>query len=369
MAVAKDSKTKKWYYVLELGRDVNGKRIQKKKRGFKTKKEAELALAEAEIELSRGSYVEPSKLTLHHYMELWFKERRLRVRESTFENNLYCFNRYIRPLIGAWRLVDLNPMILQKFTHDLIEKQGLSPASVQKVIHLVNSALKKAVKIKVLRENPMENVDKPKLNQFRSKVWGVKQINEFLNQAKPSKYYIGFLLALSTGMRKGEILGLQWEDIDFEKGIISVKRTLSNKKFEEPKTKSGKRSIHIPKSIVNELLAYRAKYEIEKSKHGPEWNRSNTVLCSLYGNPIDSASFRKGFRRIVTIIGLPMIRIHDLRHSHATVLICQNVHPKLISERLGHSRIGITMDTYGHVLPSMQKEVADVLDTVLEVED
>ncbi|MBN6188267.1 site-specific integrase [Aneurinibacillus sp. BA2021] len=211
------------------------------------------------------------------------------------------------------------------------------------------------------------------------KVWGLDEVNQFLEKGKNigryngNRYFIGFALALLTGMRQGEILGLRWSDIDLREGIIYVKQTLTHdgKKLQQgTKTASSNRSIHIPTQLLNELLLHKQQYERERDewlKGGKQWHEYGLVICTKEGKPVFPTNFFKAFKRTVEYLNLPNIRFHDTRHTHATLLLTKNIHPKLVSERLGHSRIGITLDTYSHVLPSMQKEVANELEKMLTV--
>ncbi|MDQ0972399.1 integrase [Neobacillus niacini] len=185
--------------------------------------------------------------------------------------------------------------------------------------------------------------------------WDNEQVKTFLDVAKSSVYYSIYLTAFYTGMRRGEVLGLRWQDVEFEKSLQEVKKV--GLTFKEPK--SGKsRSITITPTLVMELKKLYKQQLTDKLLLGQEYQDLDLVFAQKNGKPIQPTEMARNYRKMVEISGLPYIRFHDLRHTHATLLLQQGVHPKVVSERLGHSTIGITMDTYTHVLPNMQKEAA-----------
>ena len=211
-------------------------------------------------------------------------------------------------------------------------------------------------------------MDLPKEEKKEMRVWDLHEINKFVSKVKHHRYYIAYLIAIFTGMRKGEILGLRWKDIDFEKKVIYIRQVLDSKGkgFKVgAKTVSSVRSIHIPSNLVEYLNTHMELMQQEKLKFGMKYSDFDLVVCTKYGNPVDPASLTRRFQKQVNNIGLPFLRFHDLRHTHATMLIQQNVNAKVISERLGHSSIQITLDRYSHVLPSMQQQVADKLDEII----
>ncbi|MDP7977748.1 site-specific integrase [Bacillus multifaciens] len=203
-------------------------------------------------------------------------------------------------------------------------------------------------------------------------VWDLEQINHFLKESKKIKnatrFQISFLIAIFTGMRLGEILGLRWKDIDMTNNLIYVKQTLTETRELKygAKNRSSIRTIHFPNILLEELKSHRQFIDHEKSKVGNEYTDLDLVLPSKYGKPLDQRNIRRAFHHLTEKLGLPKIRFHDLRHTHPTLLIQQNVNVKLISERLGHSDIGTTLNTYSHVLPDIQRSVAEKLDKVFE---
>ncbi|MCM3020091.1 site-specific integrase [Priestia megaterium] len=367
-SIKKDKTTGKYYFIVDIGRDeLTGKRRQKKKRGFTTKKEAEKALAVVLNELNLGTFIEPQLIDLDSFIREWFVERQTQLAKSTLKNHKCLYRNHLKPKLGHYKLQDLNPIVLQKFTNSLVADSSLSHNSIRKLLFLMNQLMKKAHGLKLISENPLIHVNIPREVKSEMSIWDLKQVNYYIANAKQNRYYTIVLMALLTGMRKGEILGLRWRDIDFEKQVVYIRQIYDGYAKElkvGAKTASGVRSIHIPDMLVNQLKKERKKVLSNKLKQGMAYNDYDLVNCTKFGNPLDSSTLSKRFKNHTKKLGLPVIRFHDLRHTHVTMLIQQNVNVKVISERVGHSSIQITLNQYSHVLPSMQQEVADKLNTL-----
>lgn len=372
-SVRKNLQTGKWDIVVDIGKDPGtGKRKQKKKRGFNTKQEAAKALTKILNEINEGTYFQPTNMTVNQFMEIWFNERKLSVERTTYQNNLAFFKIYISPQIGSLKMFEVTPLILQQFVSALVRKTNLASSTIHKIFDVLKVSFTRGVKLKIIKENPVVLVDLPKVKKAEMKVWDTNQVNFFLenvtNIKRPSKYITAYLLAILTGMRQGEILGLRWMDIDFHTKQIFISQTLSHDGKElrnSTKTRAAKRAIHIPNVLINHLKIERKKFLEDKLKYGNEFEDNDLVVCTKIGKPVQSTNLLRAFKNDSKKVGLPIIRFHDLRHTHATMLIQQNINPKVIQERLGHSSIGITLDIYSHVLPSMQQEVAEKLDEML----
>ncbi|MEY2194769.1 site-specific integrase [Neobacillus sp. BF23-41] len=220
---------------------------------------------------------------------------------------------------------------------------------------LIFKALIDAVKWHLIVRNVAEAVTPPKTRKVEMKTWDNEQVKIFLDVSKDSSYYPIFLTAINTGMRRGGVLGLRWQDIDFDNNIIYVRQSLQEVKkvgltFKEPK--SGKsRSISITPSLAKELKKIYKQQLTDKHLFGQGYQDLDLVFAQKNGKPIQPTEMARNYRKMVETSGLPYIRFHDLRHTHATLMLKQGIHPKVVSERLGHSTIGNTMDTYTHVLP------------------
>jgi integrase len=355
-----------WSFSIDVGLDpVTNKRIQRQMGGFKTKKDAEKAAAELVTQIEKGDYIKPSKETVGAFM-LDFVEQTLKnhVAPNTYEGRLGFVNNHIIPKIGHIPLSKLTPMDIQKFYNDLRTEFGAG--HVQNIGNLLTKAFRQAYEWGMVQKNVVSLVKKPPISRKNTtmKIWTVEQQKAFLDYAKNDNefYYSLFLLALTTGMRKGELLGLQWGDVDLKNNTIQVKRTLviAEKTIylkDVPKTESSIRSISIAENTIKNLREF-------KLKQAP--NELNLVFPSpktnllLYPNSLD-----KHFHKTIKAAGVPSITFHGLRHTFATTLLELGVNAKIVQEMLGHSTIKTTMDTYSHVLPNMQQGAAEHLNSAL----
>ncbi|MBY0120916.1 site-specific integrase [Bacillus sp. S/N-304-OC-R1] len=371
-SIKKDKNTGKYFYIVDIGKDpLTGKRKQKRKKGFCTKKEAEIALTELLKELNEG-FLTQSKISLDDYMNTWFKERKVVVQKSTLRTNFSFYRNYISPSIGRLSIQELTPIVLQSFANTLINNGQLSVGTIHKIFDILKVAINRAVKLRVVKENYTSYVELPKKQKKEMNVWDNQQVNLFIQRVKSKRiddhFLTAYLLALLTGMRQGEILGLRWKDVDFDKKQLYIRQVLTHDGKElrvGTKTASGTRTISISDNLVSYLRQSRKKLLENKLMFGSKYVDNDLVVCTKKGKPVNPSNLLKTFKKDVEETGLPCIRFHDLRHTHATLLIEKDINPKVIQERLGHARIGITLDIYSHVLPSMQQHVADKLDEIM----
>jgi integrase len=362
-SVKKEGST--WYYV--FGYYDNGKRRQKKKRGFKTKKEAEKALVEALNALNNQSYVEPSNLTYKEFLQDWFKTKKNNIGVQTanvYEE--YLKNRII-PSLGNFKLNKLKTIHIQNYVNELKE-EGLASATIKKIFEIIRNSLEYAVDFNLIQTNVAKKVKLPKIEKKEMSVWDIEDVKKFLEVAKQDQNYIAFHLAITTGMRQGEILGLRWKDIDFDKGVLYVRQTLSRDGktlLTGAKTKSSLRTIRLSDNTLEALKEHKNKISKIKEELGDSYQDYGLVVCTRIGTPIYPRNLRRTLNRLIERAKVPKIRFHDLRHTHATLLLSQGVNVKVISERLGHSNIKITLDTYSHVLPTMQEEAIKTIDHII----
>ncbi|HDR6277262.1 site-specific integrase [Bacillus cereus] len=360
--VKKDQYTKTWYFILTHGKKEDGKPRQFKKRGFKTKQEAQKAMLELEQSLTLGTYIQPNKILYKEYLlERFLEDKMTKVKKQTLNTYRWIVEKHIIPAIGDVELTKLNPMIIQGLYNKLTKEQALSDENIQKVHTLINDSLKKAERWGLIARNPAALVDRPKAVKKEITVWNVEEVRQFLKYAKKSgRYYIAFLLAITTGMRQGEILGLRWKDVDFENGCVRITQTLSSDGKEllpYTKTKSGSRTIDLTEETVTALKKHWLFIRGEREKNR-SYKNLDLVVCTEFGTPTHKSNIRRVFKSIIKKSDIPKIRFHDMRHTHATLLLLQGVNPKIVSERLGHTDVRITLDTYSHLLPSMQRDTA-----------
>lgn len=368
----------KWCFVVELPRDeVTGKRRQKWFSGFNTKKEAQQAMIEKLREIQTGLLVDTTDMTVTEYMHYWLENyAKTSTRHTTYRIYVQRTNRYIIPSIGRLKLKDLKTMHLQKMYADLLKNGaiyrtgGISPMSVRHIHGMVHRALQNAVRWQIIPRNVAQMVELPRVEKKETLVLTKEQVQQLVTAANGEELYILILLAVTTGMRYAEIVGLSWKDIDLDKQTIHVRQQLVRTKGEyrltEPKTRSSQRVISLSESLVAPLRRHKAEQAQKKLLMGSSYNTDGLVCCRPEdGEPYSSTPVRRKFRRILGKAGLPDIRLHDLRHTVATLLLEQGVHPKVVSELLGHANIGITLDRYSHVSMTMQKEAVDSLESVI----
>lgn len=357
----------KWSFSIDIGRDPEtGKRKQKTVSGFKTKKEAEKACAEMIAQIENGDYLEASKDTLGQFLEEWLKSAaKQTMRATTYDGYTRSIHHRIIPELGHIKLTDLKPIHVQKFYSKLVD-EGMSAEYIRFLHSILRSALNTAVKWQLIQKSIMTSVEVPRLSRKEKQTWTLEQAQQFLEYAKQkgTRRYIVYLLAIYTGMRRGEIFGLRWKDIDFENGKISINQTLSwvsgqGHVFQEAKTKRSHRSISISDFVLEELKRHRLEQRKEKLRMGELYNDQDLVAASAYGKPMTPNGVVKYFKKLTIEADLPIMRFHDLRHTHATIMLKLGEHPKIVSERLGHSTIQMTLNLYSHVTPDMQKDASN----------
>ncbi|ACX51189.1 integrase family protein [Ammonifex degensii KC4] len=366
------------YYdvVFDIGRDpVTGKRKQKWLRGFRTKKEAEAALAQAIAEVERGTYIDPEKVTLAEYLKEWHAARKHKLSLRTWERYGQLIEHWLIPHLGGIPLRKLSPVHLEKFISAMLEadrldgKGKISPTTVRHAALVLNKALRDAVKKRLIPYNPMEAVDKPRKARKEPPALKEGELRRLMSAAEGTYLYAPITLAVYTGARLGEILGLRWRDVDFEAGCIfilqALKRNLKGELyFDEPKTPRSRRRIEIGPACLAALRKQKKLQAEWKLKAGSAWQETGLVCTREDGSPIDPHAFSSAFRKLASKLGIDA-NFHALRHTHATMLLKAGVHLKIVSERLGHASVAITGDLYSHVLPGMQGGAAQLVEEEL----
>ncbi|MCR8980945.1 site-specific integrase [Brevibacillus laterosporus] len=368
----------KWCFVVELPRDEStGKRKQKWFSGFTKKKDAEQALTQKLHELQTGLTIDASDMTVSQYMEYWLENyAKASTRPTT--HNVYekRIKRYIIPRIGRIKLKDLKVIHLQKMYTDLLKngamyrEGGISPITIRHIHGLIHKALQNAERWQMITRNVARLVELPRVEKKETIVLTREQVQALVESVKGKELCIPVLLAVTTGMRYAEVFGLAWKDIDFEKKTIHVKQQLVRTKgayhLTPPKTKSSERIISLSESLIGPLKQHKAEQAQSKLLFGPSFNVDGLVCCRPEdGLPYSATPVRRKFRRVLEEAGVPDIRIHDLRHTVATLLLETGVHPKIVSELLGHANIGITLDRYSHVSMTMQQEAIASLENAI----
>jgi integrase len=364
----------KWSFSVDIGRDAGtGKRKQKTVSGFKTKKEAEKSCAELISQIENGNYVENTKDTLSSFLNDWLEMKgKQTLKATTLDTYTRTINSRISPAIGKMKLFEIQPIHIQRFYSDLFE-EGLSHEYVLLIHRILRSAFNTAYKWQLLQKNVMDHVEIPKVPKKEMKTWTLEQAQKFLSYVNETdaQYYIAYYLAIYTGMRRGEIFGLRWKSIDFDNYKISITQTLSwvsgkGLIFQDAKTRESHRSISISTSVVEELKIHQEEQNKQKLRLGAAYTDNDLVCPSSTGHPANTQIAVHYFKVYSERAGVPVIRFHDLRHTHATLLLKLGENPKVVSERLGHSTIQLTLDRYSHVLPDMQKEASSKFERAMK---
>lgn len=360
-----------WTVRIFLGREADGKRKYFTKTIHGTKKDADIYLTAKLREKDLGILIEPATESLAKYVDRWLVDvAKPRLRESTFEGYKWIVETYITKHLGTKKLSQLQGYQIQKFYNDL-QREGLSARTVRYSHSVLSSALKQAVRWKMIFQNPCDDCDLPKMRKAEMKCYTPVEVRTFLETAKGTKHYVLFLLIIQTGMRPEEYLGLQWKDIDLKKGVLSVRRAIKIRKgggfyFTEPKTNKSRRSIPLSKSVITALKGHRRSQLEAIMKTRDCYQDSDLVFATEIGTPLLVGNLRnRHFEKIRVDANLPKIRLYDLRHTTATLLLSAGENPKVVSERLGHASIVLTLDTYSHVLPTMQKEATSKLEKMM----
>ncbi len=360
-----------WLVKIFLGRDGNGKRKYFNKTIHGAKKDAQKYLTAKLREKDLGVFVEPASMILNTFLDRWIDENaKYKLRERTLDNYKSLLKQHIRPILGLKRLCDLQSYEIQKLYNDM-KNADYSPKTIRHAHNVLSSALNQAIRLKMLSHNPCAVCELPRYERPEMKYFSPEETAKFLQFAKDDKYFAVFLVAIETGMRPEEYLGLQWKDFDLDNKLLSVRRALVVRKgggfvFTEPKTKKSRRSIPISKTVVDTLKRYRTNQLEERIANAKRYQNFDLIFASEIGTPLLHGNLlRRHFKPIRDNAGLPKIRLYDLRHTTATLLLSAGENPKVVSERLGHASIVLTLDTYSHVLPSMQKTATDKMEKMM----
>ena len=344
------------------------------KAGFATQKDCQAAMNKLLVAVEEQSYSPPTKASVREYLtKEWLPAVKATIRPTTYrsyEQHVMC---HIAPHIGAVKLQKLSGSQINALYAKLADegkadgKTGLSPRTIHHVHTCLHKACKDAVRWGRLPRNPVEAADPPstKCGGAEMKTWSAKQLQAFLASAKGDRLSPIYHLLAMTGMRRGEACGLRWDDVDLEASRLSVRRALiphgSGVIVSEPKTAKGRRSIALDPGTIDVLKAQAQRQLDDQAENGEVWSDTGYVFTTQTGGPLHPQMVSRGFAQALAAAKLPSIRLHDLRHTHATLALQAGIHPKVVSERLGHATISITLDTYSHAIPAMQEEAATLI--------
>lgn len=356
--------------TISLPSDPITKKRKQKYYTFKgTKKEAEKFLTEKLRELDMGLIVDNTNMNFSDYLDFWLKNScKDKLSINTYEEYELKVNKHIKPYLGNIKLDKLKTLQIQNF-YTLKLEEELSPRTVMSFHKIIHRALEQAVKWQLIPYNVANGVEKPKVSQEETQILNEVELKCLISKAKNTNLYIPIVIGAYTGMRRGEVLGLTWDNVNLNDGTIRISKTLSSTKqgivFTEPKTKNSNRKIAISKSVVEILKRNKVEQLKNKMRLGNSYKDNNMVCCKENGDFIDPKNFSRDFHNLVVKSGIKNIRFHDLRHTHASLLVKLGVHPKEISTRLGHSDVSITMNIYSHIYEETDKETANAFEKLV----
>lgn len=364
-----------WYAVIDTRDPATGKR----KRKWHTleasgKRQAQIECAALISAIQGGTFLAPDKTTLAEFLERWLETIKPNVAPRTHERYAEIARKNIAPLLGSVILSKLKPaQISEAYGKALSEgttaKGPLSPQSVQHMHRVLKQSLKQAVRWETLARNAADAVDPPKVEKRMMEVYNVPQTVDLIEAVRGHRVFIPVVLAAMCGLRRGEIAALRWRNVDLDRGTLAVvqgaEQTRAGVRYKEPK-RGRTRNVSLSASVVEELRAWRARQAQELLRLGIRADGDTLICTTAAGDGIQPNSLTHEWQKAIAGKPLPRIRFHDLRHTHATHMLGSGVHVKIASERLGHSKIGITLDLYSHVLPGMQEDAVSKVDAAFQ---
>ena len=348
--------------------NLNGRRLSF---SAKTKTECQQWIRKTTHQVDQGFTLKGADIKLKDFLKDWL----ITLKASRSKGTVRIYSSYVKldimPILGKHTLASITPDMVQRM-YDQQLAAGKSNHHVHHLHKITNVAMNHALKLRLIPRNPCQGTTPPKLTHKEMKFYDETQVHQLLDTALAIEdpYYPIYFLAIHTGMRQGELLGLKWEDIDLDRRILQVKRqcvrcTDYSFEFSKPKSKSGIRSIILGQQAVEVLKAQKIHVQEMQQKARDEWEEYDLVFPNLTGKPILSKYLRRRFYLLLKEAGLPKIRFHDLRHTAATLMLNNGIPVIVVSRRLGHSKPSITLDVYGHLIPNKQEEVATLMDQIM----
>lgn len=367
MSVRKRGKTSYEIRVYSHRDSATGKEVWVRRTvRCRTEREARRIEAQIKSALAEGRYMEPAKVTLAEYLSQWLESyAKANVRPTTYAMYEMLIRVHIAPVLGSIPLAKLRPLDIQKFYASELSR-GLAPKSVKHIHEVLRVALRTAIRWGLIQQSPVDSVEPPRVPDKPPTIWTQEQCTNFLTVAAEHRLFAAFFLALTTGLRRGELLGLMWQDVNFEHAYITIQRALvptrEGLRLQELKTASSRRLVALPEVTVRVLQKHWHNQMQERKLFAEMYEDHGLVFCTEQGKPIHPRNFKRTFDGLIAKAGVPRIRIHDLRHTHATLLLAAGIHPKVVAERLGHAEVTTTLKVYSHVLPSLQYEAANAIE-------
>lgn len=335
-----------------------------------TREEVQKKLTAALHARETGTLTDARGLTTGDYLDQWLEDVvKPNVRPWTYKGYEVHVRLHLKPALGRVPLEKLTAGHVQKLINEK-GRNGLRPKSVRYVLSTLRAALNQAVRWELVAKNAASLVDGPRVEQYEIQPFTPEEARKFLAAIRGDRLEALYSVALTMGLRQGEALGLRWRDVDLGMGYLRISKQLQrvNGKLElvDPKTRRSRRSLAMPATIVEALRTHRERQNEERRSAGDRWTETDLVFATSVGTGIEGTAISKDFHRKLERAGLPHRRFHDLRHSCATLLLVQGVSPRVVMDVLGHSQIGLTMNTYSHVIPDLRREAARRMDDLIQ---
>jgi integrase len=361
--------------ILDQRDPATGKRKRKWHSFEGTKREAQIECSRLITAMNGGTYWEPNKITLAAFLSRWLDHIKSQVTPKSHERYAGIVNQNLIPALGAVRLNQLKPIQISAAYSAALTggrrdgaEGGLAPRTVGHMHRVLKQALGQAARWGELNRNPADGIDPPKVERKPMQTYDLPETVELIEAVRDTPLLVPTLLGVLCGLRRGEICALRWRNVDLATGqmsiVESVEQTKAGLRFKSPKSGKG-RTVALSATMVEELRAQRAQRAQELLKLGVRLSDDDLVIGHADGSMVSPIYISQLWARKIAKTRLARLRFHDLRHAHATHLLANGVHPKVASERLGHSKVGITLDLYSHVMPGMQEDAAALVDDAL----
>ena len=362
------SKRKNGTYMAQL--TVDGKRVSKY---FKTKKEANAWRIDTLHKIQSGLFYAGPKLTLSEYFEEWLTARKGSIKPKTLYQYQQIIKQHINPVLGSIKINELKPAEIQAFYNNKVEL-GIGVRTVRLIHSVLHCALNHALKLGIIYRNPSDAVYKPKAQKREMEILDEDQVRRLLIAAKGKRHEALYKVAITTGLRKGELLGLKWSDLDWDTQQLNVQRQIQRVPqegltYSQPKTAAGRRMIVLGSDTISTLKEHRKRQWVEIEFKGEKWQNHDLIFPSSIGTPLSQSNLNRDYKQLLSEANLPDIRFHDLRHTAASLMLKQGISVKVVQERLGHSDAAMTLNVYSHVIPGMQREAAEKMDEITALID
>jgi integrase len=364
-----------WAIILDIPDPKTGKRRRKWHSFEGTKRQAQIECARLISAVQGGTYLEPSKTTLAQFLDRWLEHMRSQISPKSHARYSELARKNIVPLLGSTILTKLRAEAIDAAYAKALTsgrrdgRGGLSPQTVTHMHRILKQALGQAVKWELLIRNPVDVASPPKASRGKMNTYDLDQTAELIEAMRPTRMLVPTLLAVLCGMRRGEIAALRWKNVDLNTGQLAILESAeqvgSKIRYKMPKSGKG-RTLALSANLVEDLRAHRLRQAEELLRVGVILSDDTFVVAQTDGTPLQPDTLTQDWFRKLANTSLPRIRLHDLRHAHATHMLANGIHPKVASERLGHSKIGITLDLYSHVLPGMEADAAERVDAALQ---